>query len=44
MQLVSHNEGWNKTQARELFDQAVAFEPSYYRYYSEYSRYLQPQW
>lgn len=44
MQLVSHNEGWDKTQARELFDQAVAFEPGYYHFYVEYSRYLQPQW
>jgi hypothetical protein len=44
MQLVSHNEGWDKTQARELFDQAVAFEPGYYHYYFEYSRYLEPQW
>jgi len=44
MQLVCHNEGWDKAQARELFDQAVAFEPGYYHYYIEYSRYLLPQW
>jgi hypothetical protein len=44
MQLVAHNEGWTQPEARELFDQAVAFEPGYYHYYVEYDRYLQPQW
>jgi hypothetical protein len=29
---------------RELFDQAVAFEPQYYHYYREYARYVSPQW
>jgi hypothetical protein len=44
MQLVARNEGWDKTQVRELFDQAVSFEPGYYHFYVEYSGYLQPQW
>jgi hypothetical protein len=44
MQLVAHDEGWNKRDARELFNQAVAFEPGYYHYYREYARYLLPQW
>lgn len=44
MQLVAHNEGWPQPEARELFDQAIAFEPGYYHYYVEYDRYLQPQW
>ncbi len=44
MQLVAHDEGWTQPDARELFDQAVAFEPGYYHYYVEYDRYLQPQW
>lgn len=44
MQLVAKNEGWDKAQARELFDQAIAFEPGYYHYYIEYSHFLLPQW
>jgi hypothetical protein len=44
MQRVARNEGWNKVQARELFDQAIAFEPGYYHYYREYANYLRPQW
>jgi len=44
MQLVAHNEGWDQHDARELFDEAVAFEPSYYHYYREYARYLLPEW
>lgn len=44
MQQVAHQEGWEKTQALELLDQAVAFEPGYYHYYREYAQYLQPQW
>jgi hypothetical protein len=27
MQLVAHDEGWDQADVRELFDQAVAFEP-----------------
>jgi hypothetical protein len=27
MQLVAHDEAWDQTDVRELFDQAVAFEP-----------------
>jgi hypothetical protein len=44
MQLVALNEGWDKAHARELLDQAVAFEPTYYHFYREYARYLMPQW
>jgi len=44
MQQVAQNEGWDKSQARELLDQAVAFEPSYYHYYRLYAAYLLPQW
>jgi hypothetical protein len=44
MQIVAENEGWDKAQARELFDQAIAFEPGYYHYYIEYARYLLPRW
>jgi Domain of unknown function (DUF4034) len=44
MQLIARNEGWDKAVARELFDQAIAFEPGYYHYYIEQSRFLLPQW
>jgi hypothetical protein len=44
MQIVAHDEGWAQPEAREVFDQAVAFEPGYYHYYAEYDRYLQLQW
>jgi hypothetical protein len=44
MMQVSHSEGWDRTQERELFDQAVAFEPSYYHFYRRYANYLLPQW
>lgn len=44
MQQVAFREGWDNAHARELLDQAVAFEPSYYHYYREYADYLKPQW
>jgi Domain of unknown function (DUF4034) len=44
MQEVAFEEGWNNAHARELLDQAVAFEPAYYHYYREYADYLKPQW
>ena len=44
MQLIAFNAGWSKTEARELFEQAIAFEPGYYHFYREYAQYLQPQW
>ncbi|PYT56589.1 MAG: hypothetical protein DMG35_21815 [Acidobacteria bacterium] len=44
MQLIALDEGWSKARARELFDQAAAFEPDYYHYYRQYSNYLLPQW
>jgi hypothetical protein len=44
MQQVAFREEWNHAHARELLDQAVAFEPSYYHYYREYADYLEPQW
>ena len=37
MQEVAFEEGWTKAHARELLDQAVAFEPGYYHYYREYA-------
>ena len=44
MLLVAHNEGWDKAHFRELFDQALAFEPNYYHYYRAYANYILPQW
>jgi len=44
MQIVALSEGWDKPQARELFDQAAAFEPTYYHSYREYANYLLPKW
>ena len=44
MMQVSNSEGWDRARERELFDQAVAFEPSYYHFYRRYANYLLPQW
>jgi hypothetical protein len=37
---VALAQGWEKNPARELFDQAIAFEPTYYHYYRAYANYL----
>jgi len=44
MQLIALGEGWDKAKARELFDQATAFEPDYYHFYKQYANYLLPRW
>jgi hypothetical protein len=44
MQQVAFQIGWDKSDALDLLDHAVAFEPSYYHYYREYADYLKPQW
>jgi hypothetical protein len=44
MECVAHNEGWEKTDMRELLDQALAFEPDYYHFFRPYTTYLLPQW
>jgi uncharacterized protein DUF4034 len=44
MQAVAIAEGWDKSQARELLEQAVVFEPGYYHYYREYANFLLPKW
>jgi Domain of unknown function (DUF4034) len=41
---VALGQGWDKSSARELFEQAVAFEPGYYHFYREYTYYLLPKW
>lgn len=44
MQEVAFQIGWDKPDALDLLNQAVAFEPSYYHYYREYADYLRTQW
>jgi len=44
LQMVALAEGWDKARARELLDQAAAFEPSYYHFYREYANFLLPKW
>ncbi len=44
MQDVALAEGWDKAQARELFDQAAAFEPTFYHFYREHANFLLPKW
>jgi hypothetical protein len=42
MQHVALAQGWPKFKARQLFEQAITFEPSYYHYYREYAYFLEP--
>lgn len=44
MQRIARSEGWDKAQARELFEQGSAFAPDYYLYYREYAMFLLPKW
>ena len=44
MQKVALAQGWPKQDARELFDEAVTFEPKFYHYYREYANFLLPKW
>jgi hypothetical protein len=44
MQHVSQVQGWDKSDARELMQQAALFEPDYYHYYREFAYYLEPRW
>lgn len=44
MQNVALAEGWEKSTARELFDQAVNFEPSFLQYYRSYAYFILPKW
>lgn len=44
MQDVAKDEGWDQPDARELMDQALAFEPDFFAYYRNYSIYVLPQW
>jgi len=44
MQHVALLEGWDKSAARALFDEAVSFEPHFYHYYREHVNFLLPKW
>jgi len=44
MQVIARDEGWPKQDMRTLFDEAVAFEPTYYHFYREYANTLLPKW
>jgi hypothetical protein len=44
MQMTALAEGWDKPFAKEIFEKAAAFEPTYYHFYREYANYLQPKW
>lgn len=44
MQMTAVAEGWDKPSAKEIFEKATAFEPTYYHFYREYANYLQPKW
>ena len=44
MQNVALAQGWDKSQARELMELAVASEPHFYHFYREYAYFLQPKW
>jgi Domain of unknown function (DUF4034) len=36
--------GWSNQDTRELFDQAIAIQPTNYHFYRSYAHYLLPQW
>jgi hypothetical protein len=36
--------GWSKGDTRELFDRAIAIQPTNYHFYRMYAHYLLPQW
>jgi len=44
VQMTALAEGWEKPVAKELFEKAAAFEPTYYHFYREYANYLQTKW
>ena len=44
MQQVAQAEGWSREDEKELFDQAIAFEPSYYYFYQNHAGFILPKW
>jgi hypothetical protein len=43
-QRVALGQGWDRTRYERLFQEAIAFEPSYNLYYYRKAVYLQPRW
>jgi len=41
---VALGDGWDKKDARELFNQAAAFEPGFHTYYTQYAYHILPKW
>jgi hypothetical protein len=44
MMIVGLAQGWDANRMKDLFEQAVQFEPDYFRFYKEYANYLLPKW
>jgi hypothetical protein len=44
MQNISRAEAWSKSDEKELFDQAISFEPGYYYFYQNHAESLLPKW
>jgi hypothetical protein len=44
MQNVARAEAWSKSDEKELFDQAISFEPAYYYFYQNHAEFLLPKW
>jgi len=41
---IARSQGWPKAKARNLFESAIAFEPSYYHYYREFANNFLAKW
>lgn len=44
MQNVARAEGWSRSDEKDLFDQAISFEPAYYYFYQNHAEFLLPKW
>jgi len=44
MAAVAQAQSWTVPQAYELFQRALAFEPTYYYYYYSYANFISPKW
>src|SRR5260370_17237777 len=44
MQNISRAEAWSKSDEKELFDQAISFEPGFYYFYQNHAQFLLPKW
>jgi hypothetical protein len=44
MQNISRAEAWSKSDEKELFDQAISFEPGFYYFYQNHAEFLLPKW